>query len=121
MSEKKIIKIVEIVIFVLLLLGAMLMAICFFWRTMVCQVNVAGAAAVGGSEAVQSSQQDAKGAETMVHESGDEIIAVPARAGRASPSFRGRGAGGNPPCVGASHVEDDGPIPPAEGECHRRN
>lgn len=44
---------------------------------------------------------------------GDSPASV--REGNATPSFRGRGARGNLPQVGASHVEDDGPIPPDGG------
>ena len=121
MSKRKTTKIVEIVIIVLLLLGTVLAAIYFFGRVMMGQMNVAGAAA--GESAVSGSGQRA--AETTnadgdyecrdVKEIREKFSPASVREGCASPSFRGRGARGNPPQVGASHVEDDGPIPPDGG------
>lgn len=125
-------KAVEIVILVLLLLGVILMAVYCFWRKTASQINAAGAAAARmGRETSQSSQQEAKcsqqeveGAEAMRQglnekssftESEGKVFAEPVREGRFAPSFRGRGTRGNPPCVGASQVEDDGPVPPDGG------
>lgn len=125
MSKRKTTKIVEIVIIVLLLLGTVLAAIYFFGRVMMGQMNVAGAAA--GESAVFGSGQRAaettnaagdyrcRDAEATATEIREKFSPASAREECASPSFRGRGARGNPPQVGASHVEDDGPIPPDGG------
>ena len=117
-------KAVEIVILVSLVLGVILMAVYCFWRTTASQTNAAEAAAAGmGRGASQSSQQEAEGAKATCRGFNDESsctvpegvkFAAPAH-GRFAPSFRGRGTRVYPPCVSASQVEDDGPVPPDGG------
>ena len=127
MSRKRPIKVIEVVVIVLPIFGALFAVLCHFG----CVPNrkdqsEAGAARAGTGTPVtpQGMLQHETKAMAPTNKVDAEAVECgpkfsPQRARKVSPCF-GRRAEGSPPRVSSSQVEDDRPMPPDGGGCHQR-